>query len=85
MDEFTLKVYQMLEDISQNFPQSAINGESNVWIVKPAGLSRGRGIQCFNNLIEILDHINSKEMQWVAQKYIENPLIVLKRKVYWDL
>lgn len=43
-------------------------------------MSRGRGIILFKNLIEILDHINNKETQWIAQKYIENQLIVKKRK-----
>eukprot|EP01016_Furgasonia_blochmanni_P013144 TRINITY_DN16657_c0_g1_i1.p1 TRINITY_DN16657_c0_g1~~TRINITY_DN16657_c0_g1_i1.p1 ORF type:complete len:272 (+),score=56.10 TRINITY_DN16657_c0_g1_i1:63-878(+) len=52
----------------------------NVWIVKPAALSRGRGIACFNTLTEILDYVKGKEMQWVIQKYLENPLIIKNRK-----
>lgn len=55
----------------------------NIWIVKPAGMSRGRGIRVFNNLdllLEYADVENHKECQWVAQKYIENPLLVCKRK-----
>lgn len=55
----------------------------NIWIVKPAGMSRGRGIRVFNNLEQLLEYAdveNHKECQWVAQKYIENPLLVCKRK-----
>ncbi|KAJ8566360.1 hypothetical protein ON010_g6767 [Phytophthora cinnamomi] len=55
----------------------------NVWIVKPAGMSRGRGIRVFNDLDQLLEYVdveNHKECQWVAQKYIENPLLLCKRK-----
>lgn len=48
--------------------------------MKPSGLSRGRGIDVFNQLCEILDYGRGKETQWVVQKYIENPLIVCERK-----
>lgn len=65
MDEFTKNVYDILQIINEKYPQSVLNGEGNIWIVKPAGLSRGKGILCHNNLIEIMDHIKSKEMQWV--------------------
>lgn len=45
------------------------------------GLSRGRGIKCLDNIEKILDTIVVKDIRWVAQKYIENPLIIKKRKV----
>lgn len=54
----------------------------NIWIVKPASRSRGRGIKAFSELDEILEYIIGRDdIQWVAQKYIENPLIIKKRKV----
>ncbi|RHY43230.1 hypothetical protein DYB38_008426, partial [Aphanomyces astaci] len=67
-------------------PQFHLNGgvdSKNVWIVKPAGMSRGRGIRVFNQLHELLEYAdveNHKECQWIVQKYIENPLLVCNRK-----
>lgn len=76
-----------------------MNTGRNIWIVKPAGnkeydalslillatgLSRGRGIACYDNLPAILNHIKLKDTEWVAQKYLENLLIVKNRKV-WSL
>uniref|UniRef100_K3XBP5 ATP-grasp domain-containing protein n=1 Tax=Globisporangium ultimum (strain ATCC 200006 / CBS 805.95 / DAOM BR144) TaxID=431595 RepID=K3XBP5_GLOUD len=63
--------------------ESMSSKSRNIWIVKPAGMSRGRGIRVFNNLdllLEYADVENHKECQWVAQKYIENPLLMCKRK-----
>lgn len=77
--ELVSKVRTLLNELQAKFPQCDINGKTNIWIVKPAGLSRGRGIRCHNSLIEIQDHIQ-KEGTWVVQKYIENPLLILKKK-----
>lgn len=66
-----------------NLPSAIPSVSKNVWIVKPAGMSRGRGIRVFNDLERLLEYAdveNHKECQWVAQKYIENPLLVCKRK-----
>jgi tubulin monoglycylase TTLL3/8 len=66
--------------------QTGLNGNpsKNVWIIKPAGKSRGRGIQVFDSYEAIMDvtdsNGNGQESQWVAQKYIENPLTILRRK-----
>ena len=47
------KACQILDDLKKQFPQTGINGEKNIWIVKPAQSSRGRGIVLMRNLVEI--------------------------------
>lgn len=79
-DNLVRDVKTILERLGKKFPQFKINGENNIWIAKPAGLSRGRGIQVFSDLDEIDDYTRGKEHNWILQKYIENPLIVNKRK-----
>ncbi|OMJ90248.1 hypothetical protein SteCoe_7452 [Stentor coeruleus] len=68
-----------LSRLSKKYPQFTINGINNIWILKPAGLSRGRGIELYNHLDELKDKLQ-KEGQWVIQKYLENPLLVKKKK-----
>jgi tubulin monoglycylase TTLL3/8 len=56
-------------------------GTNNIWIVKPSGKSRGRGIVLLNSSEAVLDYINtSKDSEWIAQKYIERPLLVHRHK-----
>ncbi len=69
-------------------PQDHINGDitKNIWIIKPHGSSRGRGIKVSaGSLNEVLMHVKpsfngSKPNQFVIQKYIENPLTIQGRK-----
>lgn len=74
------RALKILEGLKAKFPQFNLNGEKNIWIIKPAGSSRGRGIVLYKQLIEILDLCKQKESQYIAQKYIENSLIVKRRK-----
>jgi len=48
--------------------------------MKPSDLSRGRGIEVHNDINKIFTYINEEKDVFVAQKYIERPLIIHKRK-----
>jgi len=77
------KGMEILKHLEKYRPQFCMEGQRNAWIVKPGGKSRGRGIRCFNSLKTILEYCRGAEggeSQWVAQKYIERPLIVCRRK-----
>lgn len=70
------RAVKILEELKKKYPQFNLNGEKNIWIIKPAGSSRGRGIVLYKQLVEILDLCKQKESQFIAQKYIENTQIV---------
>lgn len=52
-----------------------------MWVVKPASLNQGRGIDVLRNVKDITDLVrNKKDQYWVIQKYIERPLLYNNRK-----
>lgn len=69
----------ILQEFKRKDPQFRINGNSNLWIVKPGRKSRGRDIGIYSNLTDIRRHISSST-NWVIQKYIERPLLINNRK-----
>ena len=71
---------QTLKQLYEECPQTSINGYSNIWILKPAGLSRGRGIKLTSSLTNIEAILKSAESNYVVQKYIESPALIEKRK-----
>ena len=64
----------------KDFQFSCVTARNPLWILKPAGKSRGRGIRLTTDLAEILEISRKTEQMWVVQKYVENPLIVNGKK-----
>lgn len=71
---WTLRKYKSLN------PQYDLLGTENLWIQKPNGLSRGRGIQVFKSLNEIEAYWAACDCEMVVMKYIERPLLIRRRK-----
>ena len=74
------EINNILSKLSQKLPQYKMNGYHNIWIMKPSNLSRGREIHCINKLSKITKNLNETNNNIVLQKYIENPLIIYKKK-----
>ena len=63
------EIAPILEKLQNNFPQYAFSGDRNIWIVKPSGLSRGRGISCIDQLNDILSNIKTHNQNGVFVRY----------------
>lgn len=48
-----------------------------MWLVKPAAMNQGKGIELFKNLNDIQSYISTKAVNanFVVQKYLEKPLL----------
>ncbi|CAD8054671.1 unnamed protein product [Paramecium primaurelia] len=79
IQKYGSQIKNLLKQLNKN-PQNSLQGTRNIWIVKPEYSSRGRGIKCLDDLNQILDSVNKETMNYVAMKYIENPLIIKNRK-----
>lgn len=52
-----------------------------MWLVKPGDkANRGNGIRIYDNAEELAARLDSKPRCWVAQKYMEAPLLIHRRK-----
>jgi hypothetical protein len=61
--------------VCRAFPQSEVDGTTNVWILKPSQNARGSGIRCIRDLQEVLASGNQLQAR-VIQKYIERPFLL---------
>lgn len=49
-------ISELMAELKSFYPQTALNGDMNQWIVKPGGLSRGRKIQIFDSYQQICNY-----------------------------
>ncbi|CAM9193312.1 unnamed protein product [Chrysoparadoxa australica] len=66
-----------IEELGRLDPQWDLMGAGrNLWIVKPAGLACGRGIEVFDDIQGVIRAVAALKYKAVVQKYIERPLLL---------
>ncbi|XP_060842934.1 tubulin glycylase 3A-like [Rhopalosiphum padi] len=81
-------IYERLDALERKIktfcPQFFIDGDTNLWIIKPSNCCSGIGIileRRLKNILKTIKDTNSFNKSYIIQKYIERPLLISKVKV----
>jgi tubulin monoglycylase TTLL3/8 len=81
IENFLELVKKCSKKILDRWPNYRYDGYRNLWIFKPLGASSGSGVNVHNDEDKIKSLLLSSKMTtFVAQKYIERPMLIHKRK-----
>ena len=78
-DHFVVLLASLRQHEPQHVSLSHPDAVHNLWIIKPGGLSRGRGIELVNSMAQVMAILKGGG-RWVIQRYIERPLVVFRKK-----
>ena len=81
---FSPQTYALPKDLtalrSQHFTRDKGRKSKHVWIIKPDGGAKGKGIFLTRDLSEIQNAIARSDSQYVAQRYIARPMLIDNKK-----
>lgn len=80
-DALTEREWAAVEAEIEQLDAGSGSGQHNVWIVKPNNLSKGAGIEVHHLADPLLASLAANDYQMVAQRYVERPLVVRRKKV----
>ncbi|CAN0167367.1 unnamed protein product, partial [Scytosiphon promiscuus] len=82
--QLTTEAAQLCIALESRCPQWTMDGECNLWMLKPAGASKGRGVRVAWTLEQIL-HAQETMGGRIVQKYVETPMLLSRCSPYPQL
>jgi tubulin monoglycylase TTLL3/8 len=79
-DERKKQVQDALSNLEEHWSYHGSDGHHNAWIIKPGHSSRGRGIKCMSNLLDIMKYCLKRKHATIVQKYVETPMLLSAKK-----
>uniref|UniRef100_A0A336N0Z8 CSON008287 protein n=1 Tax=Culicoides sonorensis TaxID=179676 RepID=A0A336N0Z8_CULSO len=79
-DIYVSRIKYIAEDIPYYFPERWHDGCNNIYLLKPCDSGNGYGILLLDSERKIINVARSTKRKYIAQKYIERPLLVYGTK-----
>lgn len=79
-DDRRKRVQEAVSNLAEQWCYYGGDGHHNAWIIKPGHSSRGRGIKCMSNLLDIMKYCLKRKHATIVQKYVETPMLLSAKK-----